>query len=330
MQGDDHHYHTTTAAPSGWGFGQAQVPMASALETSPRGERSDGASSSYVSLRRLSVWLAEPARRLRLLAVLCDATRRKRGGALLRALHEHTKHGDPATRTTCDRLLAAAAAPTLATLKMWVVRGELDDPRGEFFVASDPTVGEDDLWRRGYRIEYAMMPPFVDVDLARDALKAGKSINFLRRRCGDDAAWAAEQAPVLVAAENAGGLRYGNARALRALVTEAKRRIDAAGGSAELVMISDALPEGLRQAHEAATLLVRSGASLFLNRALGADDLLDEHERVAYDTRFWHGRQKKTMCLRARHNASKSASTVVVVVVVVTASTEVQVAVRGV
>jgi len=172
------------------------------------------------------VWLAEPARRLRLLAVLCDATRRKRGGALLRALHEHTKHGDPATRTTCDRLLAAASAPTLATLKMWVVRGELDDPRGEFFVASDPTVGEDDLWRRGYRIEYAMMPPFVDVDLARDALKAGKSINFLRRRCGDDAAWAAEQAPVLVAAENAGGLRYGNARALRALVTEAKRRID--------------------------------------------------------------------------------------------------------
>ena len=206
---------------------QAQVPMASALETSPRGtSRSDGASSSYVSLRRLSVWLAEPARRLRLLAVLCDATRRKRGGALLRALHEHTKHGDPATRTTCDRLLAAASAPTLATLKMWVVRGELDDPRGEFFVASDPTVGEDDLWRRGYRIEYAMMPPFVDVDLARDALKAGKSINFLRRRCGDDAAWAAEQAPVLVAAENAGGLRYGNARALRALVTEAKRRID--------------------------------------------------------------------------------------------------------
>jgi gamma-tubulin complex component 3 len=206
---------------------QAQVPMASALETSPRGtSRSDGASSSYVSLRRLSVWLAEPARRLRLLAVLCDATRRKRGGALLRALHEHAKHGDPATRTTCDRLLAAASAPTLATLKMWVVRGELDDPRGEFFVASDPTVGEDDLWRRGYRIEYAMMPPFVDVDLARDALKAGKSINFLRRRCGDDAAWAAEQAPVLVAAENAGGLRYGNARALRALVTEAKRRID--------------------------------------------------------------------------------------------------------
>ena len=38
---------------------QAQVPMASALEN--RGENSD-ASSSYVSLRRISVWLAEPAR----------------------------------------------------------------------------------------------------------------------------------------------------------------------------------------------------------------------------------------------------------------------------
>ena len=210
---------------------QAQVPMASALAPSRGGPdgggaASDGASSSYVTLRRLSVWLAEPTRRLRLLAVLCDATRGRRGGALLRALHEHTKHGDPATRTACDRLLAEASAPTLATLKTWVVRGELNDPRGEFFVASDPTVGEDDMWRHGYRIEHAMMPPFVDLDLARDALKAGKSINFLRRRCGDDAAWAAEQAPVLVAAENAGGLRYGNARALRVLVTEAKRRID--------------------------------------------------------------------------------------------------------
>ena len=206
---------------------QAQVPMASALEN--RGENSD-ASSSYVSLRRLSVWLAEPARRLRLLAVLCDATRGKKGGALLRALHEHAKHGDPATRTTVCRLLEASSKPTLSMLQTWVTRGELDDPRGEFFVASDDAVPEEDAWRRGYLVEKDMLPPFVDEGLAVDALKAGKSIDFLRRRCkaGDFAKWAEHVAPVLRAARDAGGLRYGDDKnaATRALITEAKRRVD--------------------------------------------------------------------------------------------------------
>ena len=210
---------------------QAQVPMASALENRVsrlEPDASSNASSSYVSLRRLSVWLAEPARRLRLLAVLCDATRGKKGGALLRALHEHAKHGDPATRTTVCRLLEASSKPTLSMLQTWVTRGELDDPRGEFFVASDDAVPEEDAWRRGYFVEKDMLPPFVDEGLAVDALKAGKSIDFLRRRCkpGDFAKWAEHVSFVLSAARNAGGLRYGDDAATRALVSEAKRRVD--------------------------------------------------------------------------------------------------------
>ena len=83
---------------------------------------------------------------------------------------------------------------------------------------------------------------------------------------------------------------------------EAQQRIQAAGGSAELVMVSDALPVELRQSHEAATLLVRSGADLLLGRPLAADDLYHEQTHVEYDRKFWHARQKKTMNKQARYN----------------------------
>ena len=204
---------------------QAQVPMASALEA-PTGSGTAGG-GTYLTLRRLSVWLAEPLRRLRLLAVLVDAAADARGGALLRALHEHAKHGDPATRATVERLLAAAAEPALRMVRAWVVAGELEDPRGEFFVASDPAVGEEDLWRSRYFINDEMRPPFISEATAADVLRVGKSINFLRRRC-DDESWERERAPVAAAAAAAGGLSYGNPAALDALVSEAKRRIDRA------------------------------------------------------------------------------------------------------
>ena len=208
---------------------QAQVPMASALEGGDgKGGGSNGGGGgggTYLTLRRLSVWLAEPLRRLRLLAVLMDAAVDARGGALLRALHEHAKHGDPATRATVERLLAAAAAPMLQMVRAWVVAGELEDPRGEFFVVSDPAVGEEDLWRARYSLNDAMRPPFISETVAMDVLRVGKSINFLRRRC-DDESWERERSPIVAAAAAAGGLSYGNPAALDALVSEAKRRID--------------------------------------------------------------------------------------------------------
>lgn len=199
---------------------QAQVPMAAALEG-----KSQRGSGTYLTLRRLAVWLAEPTRRLRLLAALTDATREARGGALLRALDDHAKHGDPATRATVGRLLAAAAAPVIEMTRRWVSDGELDDPRGEFFVASDPSVPEEHLWRRRYRLDDEMLPPFIDPETAADVLRVGKSINFLRRCCDDDG-WERERDAVAAAAAAAGGLGYGNPAALEALVGEAKRRVD--------------------------------------------------------------------------------------------------------
>jgi len=81
-----------------------------------------------------------------------------------------------------------------------------------------------------------------------------------------------------------------------------KQTIEEAGGCAELVMVSDALPSGLREANEAATLIVRNGAGLLLGRASAANELRSEQAAVAYDKLFWNARQKKTLNKQARYN----------------------------
>ncbi|KAF9624507.1 hypothetical protein IFM89_011620 [Coptis chinensis] len=48
-------------------------------------------SGNYLSLRRLSVWFAEPMVKMKLMAVLVDSCRVLKGGAI----HHHAQHGDP-------------------------------------------------------------------------------------------------------------------------------------------------------------------------------------------------------------------------------------------
>lgn len=52
-------------------------------------------------------------------------------------------------------------------LKRWISEGELDDPYGEFFVAIDPSVTEEELWQRKYTLRADMLPPFISPELAQ-------------------------------------------------------------------------------------------------------------------------------------------------------------------
>lgn len=81
----------------------------------------------------------------------------------------------------------------------------------------------------------------------------------------------------------------------------AAARAEAEGMRCELVMLSDVLPEALRSGNEAATLVLRAGASL-AGGANAADRLLAEQAAVEYDRQFWDGRRKRTLHKRARHN----------------------------
>ncbi|PUZ70920.1 hypothetical protein GQ55_2G274200 [Panicum hallii var. hallii] len=186
-----------------------------------------GVSGYYLSLRRLAVWLAEPAVRMRLMAVLVDGCRGLRGGAMAGAIHGHAQHGDPMFQEFMGRLLRRVCSPLFEMVRSWVLEGELEDVFAEFFIVGQPVKAES-LWREGYLIQSDMLPAFISPVLAQRILRTGKSINFLRVCC-DDSGWAdaaAEAAAYVGTTTSRGGLGYGETDALEALVVEAAKRID--------------------------------------------------------------------------------------------------------
>ncbi|XP_009125660.1 gamma-tubulin complex component 3 [Brassica rapa] len=203
------------------------VLEAQGMNPIPLVSESAGGSSSYLSLRRLSVWFAEPKVKMRLMAVLVDKCRVLRGGAMAGAIHLHAQHGDPLVHDFMMSLLRCVCSPLFEMVRSWVLEGELEDSFGEFFVVSHP-VKVDLLWREGYNLHHGMLPSFISPSLAQRILRTGKSINFLRVCC-DDHGWAdaaSEAAAASGTTTRRGGIGYGETDALEHLVAEAAKRID--------------------------------------------------------------------------------------------------------
>ncbi|KAM6547897.1 hypothetical protein CsatB_019573 [Cannabis sativa] len=185
------------------------------------------ASGNYLSLRRLSVWFAEPMVKMRLMAVLVDKCKVLKGGAMAGAIHLHAQHGDPMVQDFMRRLLRRVCSPLFEMVRSWVLEGELEDIFAEFFVVGQPVKAES-LWREGYMLHSGMLPSFIPQSLAQRILRTGKSINFLRVCC-DDRFWAEAATEAAAAAGTStrrGGLGYGETDALESLVDEAAKRID--------------------------------------------------------------------------------------------------------
>ncbi|XP_016505980.2 gamma-tubulin complex component 3-like [Nicotiana tabacum] len=184
-------------------------------------------SGNYMSLRRLSVWFAEPIVKMRLMAVLVDNCKSLKGGAMAGAIHMHAQHGDPLVNDFMKRLLRRVCSPLFEMVRRWVLEGELEDIFAEFFIVSR-TVKDESLWGEGYRLHASMLPAFISQSLAKQILRTGKSINFLRVCC-DDRGWAdaaTEAATAVGTTTTRGSLGYGETDALESLVTEAAKRID--------------------------------------------------------------------------------------------------------
>lgn len=184
-------------------------------------------SDNYLSLRRLSVWFAEPMVKMRLMAVLVDKCRVLRGGAMAGAIHLHAQHGDPLVHEFMRCLLRRVCSPLFEMVRSWVLEGELEDIFAEFFVVGQPVKAES-LWRDGYRLHAGMLPSFISQSLAQRILRTGKSINFLRVCC-EDRGWAdaaTEAAAAAGTTTRRGDLGYGETNALESLVDEAAKRID--------------------------------------------------------------------------------------------------------
>ncbi|KAK4941494.1 Microtubule-nucleating Tub4p (gamma-tubulin) complex component, partial [Elasticomyces elasticus] len=157
-----------------------------------------GLGKAGVTLKRCVIWMREATMGLRLMSLMVDESRGKKGGELISLIHSFaSSHGDPFVYTFAERLLAHVTKPFYSMLRQWIYDGELEDPYLEFLVsenanASDPDAdprrgGATSVWEDKYTLNEAMIPSIMTADFAEKVYLIGKSLNFIRYGCGDSA-----------------------------------------------------------------------------------------------------------------------------------------------
>jgi len=165
--------------------GQIRMALAQLDETQPNG----GLGNSVVTLKRCVIWTREATLGLRLMSLIVESSRGKKGGELISVIHNFAvSHGDPFVHTFAERLLASITRPFYNMLRAWIYDGELEDPYLEFFVYEN-TVYEDSgatsVWESKYLLKESMIPSIITSDFANRVFLIGKSLNFIRYGCGD-------------------------------------------------------------------------------------------------------------------------------------------------
>lgn len=148
-----------------------------------------------VTLKRCLIWTRDATMGLRLMKLIVEESKIKRGGQLISLIHSlSSSHGDPFVASFAERLLSNIAHPFYEMLKHWIYDGELIDPYHEFFITepdpnAQPSVDHrhiaTSVWEEKYKLESAMVPSIISSDFARKVFLIGKSLNFIRHNCGD-------------------------------------------------------------------------------------------------------------------------------------------------
>lgn len=201
---------------------QIRRALSSLDESAPR----DGIGKAGVTLKRCVVWTREATMGLRLMSLIAEESKSKRGGQLVSLIHGFsTAHGDPIVAAFAERLLAHVTRPFYDILRRWIYDGELLDPFLEFFVKEQRPSDDDrkdlkakgltSVWNSKYEVDDAMVPSIITADFAQKVFLIGKSLNFIRHSCGDSQ-WVEAYSKT-----SSKELRYGDTATLEAWIDEA-------------------------------------------------------------------------------------------------------------
>ena len=202
--------------------GQIRRALSSLDESAPR----SGIGKAGVTLKRCVVWTREATMGLRLMSLIAEESKSKRGGQLITLIHGFSaSHGDPIVAAFAERLLAHVSRPFYDILRRWIYDGELSDPYLEFFVQEQRGNDEEkkeqkakglmSVWNSKYEVDDAMVPSIITADFARKVFLIGKSLNFIRHSCGDSQ-WVEAYSKT-----SSKELRYGDTATLEAWIDEA-------------------------------------------------------------------------------------------------------------
>ncbi|KAF2163709.1 hypothetical protein M409DRAFT_68304 [Zasmidium cellare ATCC 36951] len=149
----------------------------------------EGLGKAGVTLKRCVVWTREATLGLRLMSMMVESAKGKKGGELISLIHSFSSsHGDPFVHSFAERLLVHVTRPFYNMLRAWIYDGELEDPYQEFFVFENQDhedSGATSVWEHKYRFKEAMIPSIMTQDFAKRVFLIGKSLNFIRYGCGD-------------------------------------------------------------------------------------------------------------------------------------------------
>ncbi len=178
-----------------------------------------------VTLKRCVIWTRDATMGLRLMTLMVEESKQKKGGQLISLIHGFSSsHGDPFVGAFAERLLTHVTRPFYNMLRRWIYDGELIDPYHEFFVSEpdpstrpdvDPRRVETSVWEDKYSLDHSMTPSIISPDFAKKIFLIGKSLNFLRHNCGDSD-WVIEHSK-----SSSKDLRYGDTATLEASIDEA-------------------------------------------------------------------------------------------------------------
>ncbi|KAF2185991.1 hypothetical protein K469DRAFT_631389 [Zopfia rhizophila CBS 207.26] len=177
--------------------GQIRRALAMLDELQPH----SGIGKAGVTLKRCVIWTREATMGLRLMSLMVEESKGKKGGELISLIHSFSStHGDPYVGAFAERLLAHVTRPFHDMLRQWIYDGELADPYLEFFVSeqSEDEISEANgkegkggatsVWEDKYKLNERMIPTIITEEFANKVFLIGKSLNFIRYGCGD-AAW---------------------------------------------------------------------------------------------------------------------------------------------
>ncbi|KAI9778433.1 MAG: Microtubule-nucleating Tub4p (gamma-tubulin) complex component [Geoglossum umbratile] len=205
--------------------GEIRCALAMADTNEPRG----GIGKVAVTLKRCVIWTREATMGLRLMSLMVEKSKSKKGGQLISMIHGFSSsHGDPFVGAFAERLLMHVTRPFYDMLRQWIYDGELSDPHFEFFVLEQCSNidtetngdgrargGATSVWEYKYQLDEEMIPSIITKDFAKKVFLIGKSLNFIRYGCGDSA-WVEGYSKVA-----SKELRYGDTATLETSIDEA-------------------------------------------------------------------------------------------------------------
>ncbi|KAI4598819.1 Microtubule-nucleating Tub4p (gamma-tubulin) complex component [Pestalotiopsis sp. 9143b] len=199
--------------------GQIRLALATIDDNAPR----SGIGKAGVTLKRCVVWTREATMGLRLMSLIAEESKNKKGGQLISLIHSFSSlHGDPVVAAFAERLLTPVTRPFYDVLRHWIYDGELSDPFQEFFVREQSPEqmpkgksGSTNVWEDKYVVQESMIPSIMPADFAEKVFLIGKSLNFIRHSCGD-AHWVESYSK-----ESSKELRYGDTQTLESWIDDA-------------------------------------------------------------------------------------------------------------